>query len=240
MSVATTVPRASAPVAEPKKISTFNEGPGWADDQGRSTLGRGAKEIVTTAPAATRRVGWAVGLALSASVAVTVGLSFTRRSPVVPPVATPRPLAAAIPAPVVETFRAAVLIEPGAARVRLDGVDIGAGSFAREMRRDGVTHVLEIAAEGYEPQRVAFTDVAPPGAITLVPVRPVVAERVTPQPRGTAARRTGNTGVAPVVAPVVTAPGPTTPPTQPPAPTEAPPPRRATGANGSPLLGGEE
>jgi serine/threonine-protein kinase len=140
--------------------------------------------------------------------------------------------AAPLPAPPVETFAAVVTVHPASATLEIDGASTGVNSLARSFARDGRRHVLRATAPGYEPFAMEFTDVPPPSSIDLRPATTAVTAPATPTP------------AAPVVAAQVTTP--TAPAASRHAPPRSTPPPARTprstpmGANGTPLLGGEE
>jgi len=73
-----------------------------------------------------------------------------------------------------------VRTSPATATVMLDGHEIGRGSAAMLLPRDGSPHWMEVRADGYQPHRIQFLDIAPVELIELEPLSrrhrgPVVA-----------------------------------------------------------------
>jgi hypothetical protein len=93
---------------------------------------------------------------------------------------TPRELAASYPVD--------VRVEPAHARLRLDRQTLSIGQLNTVLPRDGETHELRIAADGYVTTTVLFLDTAPPGNIRLeaLPAAPAatlpVAAAAAPAP----------------------------------------------------------
>lgn len=79
--------------------------------------------------------------------------------------------AAAAPAPEPSTsFSVSMTIEPAHASIWLDRHLVAQGRLDIPLPRDGTTHELRAAAEGFVPITLLFADVAPPRAIVLEPL----------------------------------------------------------------------
>jgi len=68
-----------------------------------------------------------------------------------------------------DAFELSISIEPDTALIELDGRPMGKGHLERSLPVDHTPHRLRLVADGYESQTVDFTDVPPPGRITLAP-----------------------------------------------------------------------
>jgi serine/threonine-protein kinase len=86
----------------------------------------------------------------------------------VPPPAHPEPA----------RYHVAVTARPRDARFELDGSDVGAGSFTRDLATDGTQHTLTVTSDGFVPARVMFRDRPPPGEVRLQPVPAPVEQPV--------------------------------------------------------------
>ena len=67
------------------------------------------------------------------------------------------------------TYAVSLSVVPRQAIIEWNGDPVGAGSFSRELRRDGRTHTLQIRAPGHQPHTVVFRDSPPPSTVTLRP-----------------------------------------------------------------------
>ncbi|MEZ4406347.1 MAG: hypothetical protein R3A52_07725 [Polyangiales bacterium] len=67
-----------------------------------------------------------------------------------------------------ETYTVQFEVVPRVATVRFDGRAAGVGTLRQTLRRDGVTHHVDLAAAGYRPMTVYFRDRAPPARIALI------------------------------------------------------------------------
>jgi hypothetical protein len=68
-----------------------------------------------------------------------------------------------------DAFELSISIEPDTALIELDGRPMGKGHLERSLPVDHTSHRLRLVAAGYVSQTVDFTDVPPPGRITLSP-----------------------------------------------------------------------
>jgi tRNA A-37 threonylcarbamoyl transferase component Bud32 len=73
-------------------------------------------------------------------------------------------------------YHVSVRTRPASATLRLDGKEVGAGSYAGDLPADGVAHTLDVTAASYVPARLGFRDSPPPEEVTLRPL-PVAIEK---------------------------------------------------------------
>lgn len=159
-----------------------------------TTLSGAAGESITPpAPSAPRNgalwIGVAAGgVALLALVGVVVKVVAGRPdAPEASHVSATSPVApiavnAAPPAPQLSAMELRVRTSPPTATVMLDGREIGRGSAAMLLPRDGSPHWMEVQAAGYQPHRIQFLDIAPVELIEL--------ERLSRRHRGPVVART--------------------------------------------------
>ena len=116
-----------------------------------------AAAAAATSDAGRSKRGWLIPVVLVALLGGAAAAFFMTRKPDAP-AATKG-----------ETFVVQVQAEPAGAKIKLDGKDVGTGSFATRLPVDGVAHQMVVSADGHEPRSLTFTDAPPPGNIRLVP-----------------------------------------------------------------------
>ncbi len=91
------------------------------------------------------------------------------------------------------SYAAQVRVHPAAATVQLDGHQVGQGSFVGTFLRDGRTHQLRFAHDGYEALTLVFQDSPPPPFVRLkklaLPEAPSSAQAETSQPPAPSSRK---------------------------------------------------
>jgi len=142
-----------------------------ASERVDSTLRSSARELpaFSNRPRALR--GWRLPLALGAvAIGFSIGIALSSSEPEVADsdrgAAATAPMAPSVDAvPVVQPLPARFTVQmtavPPSARFTLDGQPAGSGTLTRELAKDGTSHTLEVSADGFETQRITFTDAAP-------------------------------------------------------------------------------
>jgi serine/threonine protein kinase len=108
--------------------------------------------------------------------------------------------------PTPRTYEVKVSASPAVATITVDGDNVGAGSYASRLAADGTAHDLLVEAEGFEPYRATFVDIAPAEKIELKPLEAASATPATPpsanspwKPRSPAQRPTAAKAVVATV-----------------------------------------
>jgi hypothetical protein len=110
-------------------------------------------------------------------------LRATRRAPLAaaaPAARNGAPLTLAGSAPV-PSFSVSTTIEPANASIWLDRHPVARGYLNIQLAKDGTTHELRVAADGFIPITLLFADVPPPRSIRLEPL-PVLQPVLQPSP----------------------------------------------------------
>jgi hypothetical protein len=84
------------------------------------------------------------------------------------------------------SFPVSTLIEPAFASIWLDRHPVAKGHLEIVLPKDGTTHELRVAAEGYIPITLLFADVTPPRAIVLEALPAADATNGAPEPNASA------------------------------------------------------
>jgi serine/threonine-protein kinase len=145
---------------------------------GGSTLA-GATHDRATRPISRRTIAiqasglLAVGLIATA---VSIGISTRHRGATRPPPTAPSvvPVQSSPHPAAPASYHVTLNVTPATARIVLDGHPLGVGNVDRTMHRDGVSHRIEITADGYHGQSIDFVDAPPPAHIQLqaIPTEP--------------------------------------------------------------------
>ncbi len=182
-----------------------------------------ASHTLPEAPAAPRkRGGVLMGAAALGLLLAGVGVALSLRGSPTAEVSTATQVQA--------SFAVRVIAEPSNATLRLDDTAPTRGSLQVNLPRDGRPHTLVVRAEGFAPESLHFTDVPPPGRVTLHPLPAAAAlPPVAPTPAVAPA------AAAPIAPTVIARTSPTAP-----TPAAARPAsrgrRREPGVESSPLI----
>lgn len=163
-------PTAEVTLSDPPKASRHAADEPVSDAGQHSTLG-GAVSVLDRSPRGRddhprplrrRFARWAGASAVTLTLAAWTAHHVAHRDDAVPP-----------------DFAVELRTQPPDARIEVDGVAVGAGSFRRRFSRDGRPHHVVVSAEGYATQQADFTNTPPDAVMTLQPSRPAVVG-VTP------------------------------------------------------------
>ena len=93
------------------------------------------------------------------------------------------------------TFTVSTRVEPSEAEIWLDHHPVATGQLGIALPKDGSTHELRVAADGYIPVTLMFADVPPPKLIRLEPLPAGAAPPSEPEPFVAAAPPSGEAAV---------------------------------------------